>query len=625
MNMFLGVNNNVTIQSDMFGLYVQNTGINFTALPNNTVWTYAFGDYTFNAPSGSAFGDRTTSKTITLGAGNKIQDLTDMLKIEYLTLVISSNLDTAQFKLTYTASDGTAKEDVVSAGSHLLKVTKGTTVNIEANETPKGWTAPATSTLTMSSTSNSVTMDFTEETNVYIADTSGNLYTEAEWTARGKSNDQAEGVCVMRAKSGGFIIAKEDASSSSLAWGGYSKTISGIITTPTQAYALKDFDGYGNTSKIIEQLSGYTDNQGITGAPAAEACTSYTFPSGQTGYLPALGEWETASTVSEKIESIIQQIGGTVLKRNNYQSSTQDSGTRAWFINWNLLECGSNFKTQKYSARAFAPIGRLTINSTLATKFTLSYTNNNGDVVTEKVSQGGHNLNVKAGTQVTVTPDAIGNMTAEPQTFTWQGFTKEVSFVFAKDAGVYIQHVNGALYTESEWTAGGYVNSDANGVAILSETVPAFVIAKDDVNSFMIRWGGYDKTVPDIVTSTSSATAILDYDGAGNTPKIIEYLAGTNDGYVDGAPAAEACAAFTFPNGKKGYLPALGEWKGAYNNNTAVVSAMSLIGGTAIKSGHYWSSSQSNSYSSWYLYWNNGNPDLDSKNTYGYVRAFAAL
>ena len=87
-------------------------------------------------------------------------------------------------------------------------------------------------------------------------------------------------------------------------------------------------------------------------------------------------------------------------------------------------------------------------------------------------------VNVKVGTQVTVTPDAVGNLVAEPQTFTWTGFRHECSFAFAKDAGVYIQHVNGSLYTESEWTAGGYSNDSANGVAILSETVHAFVIAK---------------------------------------------------------------------------------------------------------------------------------------------------
>ena len=624
-NAFNGVNANVTINSQVFGLYKQSSGFTLSPMESGVVSALAFGDYTFTCPSGVAFGDGTTSKTITLGAGNKIQDLTDMLKIEYLTLVISSNLDGAQFKLTYTSSDGTAKEDVVFAGTHLLKVTKGTTVKVEASEAPNGWTAPAATNVTMSSASNSVTMNFTEEVNVYIADTSGNLYTEAEWTASGKSNDQAEGVCVMRAKSGGFIIAKEDASSSKRAWGGYSKTITDIATTSTQADALMDFDGAGNTPKIIEQCTGYTSS-GITGAPAAEACAAYTFPNGKKGYLPALGEWQSAYNNKAAIVSAMTLIGGTALQSIYYWSSTQYNSNNSWNLNWNNGNLNNNNKTNNNYVRAFAPIGRLTINSTLGTKFTLSYTNNYGDAVTEKVIQGGHNLNVKNGTQVTVTPDAIGNITAEPQTFTWQGFTHECNFVFAKDAGVYIQHVNGSLHTESEWTAGGYANSDANGVAILSDTVPAFVIAKTDASSSTLRWGGYGKTITDIVTSTSSDTAVLDYDGIGNTPKIIEQLDGYNDGYVTGAPAAEACAAYTFPSGKKGYLPALGEWRGAYNNKTAVISAMTLIGGTAIKSDYYWSSTQYNRYTSWGLNLDTGYLSGSSKaNNDYYVRAFAAL
>ena len=619
-NAFKDVNANVTINSQVFGLYKQSSGFTLSPMESGVVSALAFGDYTFTAPSGAAFGDGTTSKTITLGAGNKIQDLTDRLKIEYLTLVISSNLDGTQFKLTYTSSDGTSKEDVVSAGSHLLNVTKGTTVNVEANEVPKGWTAPAATNVTMSSTNNSVTMNFTEETLVYIADTSGNLYTEAEWTASGKSNDQAEGVCVMRAKGGGFIIAKTDASDKKLPWGGYNKTITNIVTSISSATAILDYDGIGNTPKIIEQCEGYT-NISITGAPAAEACAAYTFPNGKKGYLPALGELECAYNNKATIVSAMTLIGGTAISSNYYWCSTQYSGTDSWRLNWNSGTMNYISKDSIFYVRAFSQIGRLTINSTLATKFTLSYTNNYGDVVTEKVSQGGHNLNVKNGTQVTVTPDLPW---AEPQTFTWQGFTHECNFVFAKDAGVYIQHVNGSLYTESEWTAGGYANSDANGVAVLVGDA-SFVIAKTDVSSSTTAWGGYNKTISDIVTTTSSATAVLDYDGAGNTPKIIEQCAGYTSNSVTGAPAAEACAAFTFPNGKKGYLPALGEWRGVYNNKTAVVSAMSLIGGTAIKSDYYWSSTQYSSYTSWYLDWDNGSLNNRNKRNTSCVRAFAAL
>lgn len=615
---FSSVNANVKINSQVFGLYKQSSGFTISPMLNGQVSALAFGDYTFTCPAGAAFGDGTTSKTLTLGYTGAIEDLTERLKIEYLTLVISSNLDTAQFKLTYTASDGTAKEDVVSAGSHLLKVTKGTNVTITPEGVIKGWTAPAAATVTMSSASNSKAMDFTEEALVYIADTSGNLYTEAEWTASGKTNDQAEGVCVMRAKSGGFIVAKEDASDLALKHNTLSGSeYSGILTTTDSNVAQTDYAGYENTNVLINYASAT--------APAAEACVNYIFPSGAKGYLPALGEWGNVGRNKVSFDAMMSLIGDKPKVYTDYWSSTQNTSGYFWKIYYSTnISYSRQVSSSSLKVRAFAPIGRLTINSTLATKFTLSYTNNYGDGVTEKVSQGSHNLNVKNGTQVTVTPDAIGNITAEPQTFTWQGFTHECNFVFAKDAGVYIQHVNGALYTESEWTAGGYANSDANGVAVLGSDA-SFVIAKSDASSSTILWGGYGKTVPDIVTSTSSTTAVLDYDGTGNTPKIIEYLAGTNDGYVDGAPAAEACAAFTFPNGKKGYLPALGELQGAYNNRTAVVSAMSLIGGTAIKYDYYWSSTQYDSNRSWYLTWYDGTLHRTYKTSTYYVRAFAAL
>lgn len=623
---FKDVNASVKINSQVFGLYKQSTGFTLSPMDSGVVYALAFGEYTFTAPSGAAFGDGTASKTLVLGSTGAIEDLTERLKIEYLTLALSSNKEGAQFTLSYTASDGTEKSDTVTAGSHLLKVTKGTVVTVTPVSTFSGWTAPAASTVTMSSTSNAKTMNYTEEVNVYIAHKNGTLYSTDEWTASGNSNDDAEGVCVMRALSGGFIIAKTDASDSKLAWGGYTKTISGIVTDSSNSgtTAVKDFDGIGNTPKIIEQCAGFS-NHSVIGAPAAEACAAYTFPSGNTGYLPALGEWDLAYDHKSAIESAMTLIGGTAMQSSYYWSSTQNNETLSWDLYWPSSNLHENFKYEESYVRPFAPFGYLNITSTLATKFTVSYTNNYNEQVTQRVGIGGTSLNVKVGTQVTVTPDAIGDITAEPQTFTWEGFRKDLSFVFAKDAGVYIQHVDGSLHTEAEWTAGGYANSDANGVAILSDTVPAFVIAKQNASSSTLMWGGYNKTVPDIVTSTSSATAVLDYDGAGNTPKIIEYLAGTNDGYVDGAPAAEACAAFTFPNGKKGYLPALGEWKGAYNNKTAVVSAMTLIGGTAISSNYYWSSTQYYSNYSWYLYWDDGTLTYNRKTYDRYVRAFAAL
>lgn len=123
--------------------------------------------------------------------------------------------------------------------------------------------------------------------------------------------------------------------------------------------------------------------------------------------------------------------------------------------------------------------------------------------------------------------------------------------------------------------------------------------------------------------------AYTDFNGKYNTSEIINFLADHDDGKVYGAPAAEACVAYTFPNGTKGYLPALGELITVYNNKSAVSSAMSLIGGNALKKNdeYYWSSTQSGSSTSYSYSFMYG-----SINAYGYkssttcyVRAFSSL
>lgn len=185
--------------------------------------------------------------------------------------------------------------------------------------------------------------------------------------------------------------------------------------------------------------------------------------------------------------------------------------------------------------------------------------------------------------------------------------------------GVYIEDVDGYLYTESEWDG----SKTPNGIAVLTDNC-RFVMALQDAYSSYCSWGGYGTEVSGITTTTDSSTAATDYDGEGNTAAIINALNGTNDGYVDGAPAAEYCRAYTFPNGATGYMGAAGEWQAALDNKDAITSALSTCGGTAM-SNYYWTSTQYSSYVSWYMYWNDEFFDYDVKRYYGYVRAFTSF
>ena len=185
--------------------------------------------------------------------------------------------------------------------------------------------------------------------------------------------------------------------------------------------------------------------------------------------------------------------------------------------------------------------------------------------------------------------------------------------------GVYIQAIDGQLYTEADWDG----SKTPNGIAVVTDNCE-FVMALQDAHSSSCQFGGYGTEVSGITTTTSSSTAATDYDGNGNTTTIINALNGTNDGYVDGAPAAEYCRAYTFSNGATGYMGAAGEWQAALDNMSAVASALSACGGTAM-SNWYWTSTQCSSNLSWHVPWYDEYLNPDRKDRTSYVRAFAAL
>lgn len=181
--------------------------------------------------------------------------------------------------------------------------------------------------------------------------------------------------------------------------------------------------------------------------------------------------------------------------------------------------------------------------------------------------------------------------------------------------GVFVQHVNGTLYTEADWTSGGFGNDEANGVAVVTDNA-RFVIAKSDLGQ--MAWSSNTSTAVDGIMRTSDeATAKTDFAGYNNTQLMLA---------TDTSGAGYSCANFTFPNGDKGYLPALGELNEAYANKSKIDSLMTKIGGAKLKSEYYWSSTQYSSFESWILGWGTGNTGGNSKyTTYHYVRAFSAL
>ena len=181
--------------------------------------------------------------------------------------------------------------------------------------------------------------------------------------------------------------------------------------------------------------------------------------------------------------------------------------------------------------------------------------------------------------------------------------------------GVFIQHVDGRVFSTNAWTEGGFANDQANGVVVSTDDA-RFVIAKDNVSTSM-KWSSNTSTLVDgILTSTDATVAKTDFAGQENTNLMLA---------TDTSGAGYSCANFTFPNGAKGYLPALGELDIAYQNKAAIDKAMTLIGGTALGNSYYWSSTQCSASNAWPLYWGNGHAGYNPKSLASYVRAFSAL
>ena len=183
--------------------------------------------------------------------------------------------------------------------------------------------------------------------------------------------------------------------------------------------------------------------------------------------------------------------------------------------------------------------------------------------------------------------------------------------------GVYIEDVDGYLYTEDEWDG----SKTANGIAVLTDNC-RFVMALEDAHTSYCPWGSYGTEVTGILTATDASTVKTDYRGNENTTAILNQLG--NSSSKSDAPAAYYCRAFTFPNGRKGYLGAAGEWQAALSNKSAIVSALSKCGGTAMSS-YYWTSTQYSSDRSWCVSWSVELLYDDTKGNYDYVRAFATL
>ena len=121
---------------------------------------------------------------------------------------------------------------------------------------------------------------------------------------------------------------------------------------------------------------------------------------------------------------------------------------------------------------------------------------------------------------------------------------------------------------------------------------------KTGSNSTTMAWGDYGTDILSLPNYTSLETASTDYDSCGNTDKIVA------QGNVGTYPAAWAARKYAPTTDTAGTwcLPAAGIMTNIYNNQDAIQTAISKVGGVSYPSCCNWSSSEYSNTGAWGSY-----------------------
>lgn len=179
---------------------------------------------------------------------------------------------------------------------------------------------------------------------VTIQHIDGTLYLIDEWTARGFSSEEANGVAII-ADLASFVIAKEDAGTG-LRWSNTPGLIEGVSVSGSSGEFV--YSGARDTSILVE----------LGVSPAAQACADYTFPNGAKGYMPSAGEFNVLKNNATKAQEALTLIGGANMfnkySARYYWSSSQFTDVKAWV--W-ASRMGLN-QVEKYTIDQFSGYAR---------------------------------------------------------------------------------------------------------------------------------------------------------------------------------------------------------------------------------------------------------------------------
>lgn len=180
--------------------------------------------------------------------------------------------------------------------------------------------------------------------------------------------------------------------------------------------------------------------------------------------------------------------------------------------------------------------------------------------------------------------------------------------------GVYIYDVFGNYTSPDVWQDTN--NYKVIGVALITDNTRALIASHDAEDGNKVVWGP-DGLVGGVISTESNGSnsspgkAWDDFSGYDNTKLLVDALAPSDE------TALKLASNFVFPNGVKGYLPALGEMVDVFSYLDAINKALELIGGDKIVNDWYWTSTQH--YTS-YRAWAYGGKDSDGNRCFAQLR-----
>ena len=214
---------------------------------------------------------------------------------------------------------------------------------------------------------------------IWIQTTDNLLIAAADWATEG-AGKTARGIAVITMDHA-FLVAKENAkgeSGTTLSWGGYGTDVPGITNITNRNTAILDFDFVSKTKAMIAGLnpnwdgsrpasatvSGYIDEDTVIyegssattkGTPLAEAARWFSSEDMAAGSwsVPTMGCLYLMYLNKAAINAALTACGGTTLTNDVHWSSTEYSGTYAWYL---YFYSGYQSYSTKYSSYYLRPV-----------------------------------------------------------------------------------------------------------------------------------------------------------------------------------------------------------------------------------------------------------------------------